>query len=171
MISILHHLHHMKNVRNGCAFPVSGSLDAIMEPDTQKDTDPATDVQPSKHVLTDILWLCRILGFLEQFLHAWHSPTFLRLFYAVTFKNAGVFFVVKGCIFPDGQKPELRRFSKDQKIQHRIIARRAKHKITNDGSDTKFIATEHKAYSNSHKPVECGFTGKTEFQSGKKYFQ
>ena len=43
MVSVLHHLHHMEGGWNRCPLPPDGSLQAVMEPDAQRDARPVAD--------------------------------------------------------------------------------------------------------------------------------
>ena len=49
-------------------------------------------------------------------------------------------------------------------MQHGLITAWGKCKVTDYGSDTKFIGTEHKPCDDDYKPAESSFAGKTEFK-------
>lgn len=55
-------------------------------------------------------------------------------------------------------------------MQHGIITVWAEGKVTDHRSDTEFIGTEHKPYSNGYKPVECSFAGETGFKVAQNIF-
>ena len=83
-----------------------------MEPYAQGDAGPVADAagqysQAAEHVPMDVLRLSGIFRFLEQFLHPWHTLSFLGLFDSVPGKDVKIPFLIEGCELPDCQEPVL----------------------------------------------------------------
>jgi len=108
----------------------------------------------------NVLWFCGIFGFPEQLFHPWHTASLLGLFYAITYKDMKAPFPVERGILPDSGIPvsadiPQRPGGCPEKVEHGIITARVKCKVTDNGSNTKFIGTEHKSNGDGYKPVEC----------------
>ena len=135
-------------------------LSSPWQPDVQEEVSSATDVtrqdaKTTKHMPMDILWLCKIFEFLEQFLQSWYLIAFLGLLYSSITRIWRFPSLYKEVYSLTVENRRLRMPSKDhewtRKKQHRVITTRTKCKVTNNKCDTKFIIrTEQEPYSNSN---------------------
>lgn len=117
----------------------------------------------------NVFRLSGIFGFLEQLFYLGHTTSFLGLFYSVAYKDMELPFFIQGRILLDHRElvsADIRERPGGclEKMQHGVIAARVKRKVTNYGSDTKFIGTKHKPQDNGYKPTESRFAGKTGFK-------
>ncbi len=51
-------------------------------------------------------------------------------------------------------------------MEHRLIAVRPQCQVTDNGSDTQVVGTEHQAYNKDYEPVESGFPGEAGTEEG-----
>lgn len=55
-------------------------------------------------------------------------------------------------------------------MQHGIITAQIKRKVTDYGSNTKLIGTDHQPYGDDNKPVESSLAGKIGFKMAQNIF-
>ena len=53
-----------------------------------------------------------------------------------------------------------------EEMEHGQITVRFEGKVTDDGSDSEFIGTEHQPDGKNHKPAKSRFSGETGFKRG-----
>jgi len=54
-------------------------------------------------------------------------------------------------------------------MEHCLIAVRPKRQVTDNGSDTQVVGTEHQAYNKDYEPAESGFSGEAGTETGKNF--
>jgi hypothetical protein len=112
----------------------------------------------------DILWLCRILRFLKEFLNSGHASAFFGLFNTVPYKDVKVpFLIEREGIFYSREPTVPKRIQRPgrcpEKVDHGKVAIRREGQVADDGGNAKFVGSEHKANGNGNKPAERSFPG------------
>ncbi len=51
-------------------------------------------------------------------------------------------------------------------MDHCLITARPQRQVTDNGSDTQVVGTEHQAHNKDYEPVESGFSGEAGTETG-----
>ncbi len=141
-----------------------------------KKTCHAVDVsrqnsQPAEHMPVDELRLCRIFRFLAEFFHSGNATPLFGLLHTVSNKNMKPSFLIQRKEPENRLKPALPYPVQGpgggtEEMEHGQITVRFQGEVTDYGSDSEFIGTEHQPDGENHKPAKSRFSGETGFKRG-----